>query len=129
MSLYSLCRWQVQVFVYCAWRIPAHLRCTQCSILLHLMDICFLTCICLWQISQIQTRLFKFVVPGLVSTSPAFVSSGSAWPACPKTLNRATIAGAERFDTICTAVCIRSDISTACMLCRLEPHNRHTIDH
>ena len=26
------------------WRIPAHLRCTQCSILLHLMDICFLTC-------------------------------------------------------------------------------------
>ena len=22
----SLCRWQVQVSVYCAWRIPAHLR-------------------------------------------------------------------------------------------------------
>ena len=39
--------------MYCAWRIPAHLRCTQCSILLHLMDICFLTCICLWQISHI----------------------------------------------------------------------------
>ena len=47
MSLDSLCRWQVQVSVYCAWRIPAHLRCTQCSILLHLMDICFLTCICI----------------------------------------------------------------------------------
>ena len=47
VSLDSLCRWQVQVSVYCAWRIPAHLRCTQCSILLHLMDICFLTCICL----------------------------------------------------------------------------------
>ena len=46
-SLYSLYRWQVQVFVYCAWRIPTHMRCTQCSILLHLMDICFLTCICL----------------------------------------------------------------------------------
>ena len=85
MSLDSLCRWQVQVYVYCAWRIPAHLRCTQCSILLHLMDICFLTCICLWQISQIQTFLFKVVGPGLVSTSPAFVSSsGSAWPTCPK---------------------------------------------
>ena len=28
----------------------AHLRCTQCSILVHLIDICFLTCICLWQI-------------------------------------------------------------------------------
>ena len=44
-SLDYLCRWQVQVYVYCVWRIPAHLRCTQCSILLHLMDICFLTCI------------------------------------------------------------------------------------
>ena len=44
----SLCRWKVQVSVYCSWWIPAHLRCTQCSILLHLMDICFLTCICLW---------------------------------------------------------------------------------
>ena len=95
MSLDSLCRWQVQVSVYCAWRIPAHLRCTQCSILLHLMDICFLTCICLWQISQIQTFLFKVVGPGLVSTSPAFVSSNSSHPAGPhgrhaqKTVNRA----------------------------------------
>ena len=47
VSLYYLCRWQVQVSVYCSWRIPAHLRCIQCLILLHLMDICFLTCICL----------------------------------------------------------------------------------
>ena len=90
MSLDSLCRWQVQVSVYCAWRIPAHLRCTQCSILLHLMDICFPTCICLWQISHIQTFLFKVVGPGLVLKSSAFVSSGdqpssgSAWPARPK---------------------------------------------
>ena len=83
MSLDSLCRWQVQVSVYCAWRIPAHLRCTQCSILLHLMDICFLTCICLWQISHIQTRLFSVVGPGLVSTSPAFVSSSASHPAGP----------------------------------------------
>ena len=94
MSLDSLCRWQVQVSVYCAWRIPAHLRCTQCSILLHLMDICFLTCICLWQISHIQTRLFSVVGPGLVSTSPAFVSSSASHPAGPhgrhaqKTVNR-----------------------------------------
>ena len=42
-----LCIWQVQVYVYCAWRIPAHLRCTQCSILLHIMDICFIAYICL----------------------------------------------------------------------------------
>ena len=83
MSLDSLCRWQVQVSVYCAWRIPAHLRCTQCSILLHLMDICFLTCFSLWQISQIQTFLFKVVGPGLVSTSPAFVSNSASHPAGP----------------------------------------------
>ena len=38
-----------------------------------------------------------------------------------KTENRAPIAGAGRFDTICTAVCDRCDRSTACMLCRLEP--------
>ena len=88
--------------MYCAWRIPAHLRCTQCSILLHLMDICFLTCICLWQISHIQTRLFSVVGPGLVSTSPAFVSSSASHPAGPhdrhaqKTVNRAPIAGGGR---------------------------------
>ena len=28
VSLDSLCRWQVQVSVYCARRIPVHLRCT-----------------------------------------------------------------------------------------------------
>ena len=85
--------------MYCAWRIPAHLRCTQCSILLDLMDICFLTCICLWQISQIQTFLFKVVGPGLVSTSTALVSSSASHPEGPhgrhaqKMVNRAPIAG------------------------------------
>ena len=83
VNLDYLCRWQVQVSVYCAWRIPAHLRCTQRSIMLHLMDICFLTCICLWQISQIQTFLFRVVGPGLVSTSPAFVSNSASHPAGP----------------------------------------------
>ena len=128
MSLDSLCRWQVQVSVYCAWRIPAHLRCTQCSILLHLMDICFLTCICLWQISHIQTRLFSVVGPGLVSTSPAFVSSSASHPAGPhgrhaqKTVNRA---GAGGFDTICTAVLVCCDSSTTCRLCRLEPYHHY----
>ena len=81
MSLDYLCRWQAQVSVYYAWRIPVHLRCTQCSILLHLMDIFFLTCICLWQISQIQIFLFRVVGPGLVSTSPAFVSNSAGHPA------------------------------------------------
>ena len=55
----------------------------------------------LWQISQIQTFLFKVVGPGLVSTSPAFVSSSVA-------NQRVRLAGmpkkrAGRFDTICTA--------------------------
>ena len=27
----SLCRWQFLVSVYCSWRIPEHLGCTQCS--------------------------------------------------------------------------------------------------
>ena len=103
--------------MYCAWRLPAHLRCTQCSILLHLMDICFLTCICLWQISQIKTFLFRVVGPGLVSTSPAFVSNSASYPAGPhgrhaqKTVNRAPIAGGgggsaqfvQQLDSVVTA--------------------------
>ena len=39
VSLDYFCIWQVQVSVYCARHIPSHLRCTQCSILLHLIDI------------------------------------------------------------------------------------------
>ena len=49
----------------------------------------------LWQISQIQTFLFRVVGPGLVSTSPAFVSNSASHPAgphAPKTVNRAPIA-------------------------------------
>ena len=76
----SLCRWQVQVSEYCAWRIPAHLRFTQSSILLHLMDICFLPCICLWQISQIQTCLCVVVGPGFVSTSPTLIRGSASHP-------------------------------------------------
>ena len=101
VSLDSLCTWQVQVSVYCATRIPAHIRCTQCSILLHLIEICFLTCICLWQISLIQTCLRMVVRPGLVSTSPAFMRSIASHPAGPhgrlaKNGNRAPIAGGGR---------------------------------
>ena len=49
VSLDSLVRCQVQVYVYCARPFPVHLSYTQCSILLHLIDICILTCI--WVIS------------------------------------------------------------------------------
>ena len=62
-------------------RTPAHFRCTQCSIMLHLIDICLLTCICLLQISHIQTCLRVVVGPGLVSTSPAFIKSIGSHPA------------------------------------------------
>ena len=75
VSLDYMCRWHVQVSVYCTRRITAHLMCTQCSIMLHLVDICFLTCICLWQISQIQTWLRVVDGPGLFSTLPAFMRS------------------------------------------------------
>ena len=47
-------------------------------------------------------------------------SSGSAWPACPKIVNRAPIAGGGGFDTICTTVCNRRYSATDCRLCRLD---------
>ena len=99
--MYSLYRLQVKVYVYCAWQIHAHLRCTQCSIPLHLMDICLLPCIYLWQISQIHTCLFVVVGPAFVSTSPAFMRSSASHPAGPhgrivqKTVNRASLLGRE----------------------------------
>ena len=75
----SLCRWQVHVSVYCAWWIPAHLRCTHCSIQLHLiMYICFLQCICLWEISQIQTWLSDL---DLSLQHPLFMRSSASHPA------------------------------------------------
>ena len=90
MSLDSLCRWQVQVSVYCAWRIPAHLRCTQCSnpvapygyllsdMYLFMADITnpdFLVKSCRTWIGLDITRFCE------QQRQP---SSGSAWPACPK---------------------------------------------
>ena len=59
------------------------------SVMLHLIDICFLQCISLWQISQIQIFLGVIVGPGLVSTYPVFYEeqcqpfNGSAWQDCP----------------------------------------------
>ena len=104
MSLDSLCKWQV--YVYCTRRINTHHRCTQCSILLHIIDICFLPYICLWQISQIQTCLRVVVRSGFVSILPAFMRSSDSHPAgshgwlAQKTVYRALI-GAGGSDTIC----------------------------
>ena len=102
MSLDYLCRWQVKVLVYCARRITAHPMCTQCSIMLHIIDICFLPCICLWQISQIQSCLCVVVGPGFVSTSLVFMRSSASHPADPhcrlaQTVNRAPITGVGLF--------------------------------
>ena len=108
VSLNFLCRWQVHVSVYCARRIPAHLRCSQCSILFHLINICFLTCICLWHISQIQTCLRVVVGPGLVSTLPAFMRSIASHPVGlhgrlgQKTVIGLPLLGAGGVHTICT---------------------------
>ena len=122
-----MCGWQVQVYVYCARRIPAHLKCTQCSILMNLFDICFLSCICLWQISKIKTCLCV-VGPGFVLTSPGFMMSSAIHPVgaqcgiAQNTLNRAPIAGGGGLDTLCTSVCHNCcDSFTTRRLCRLEP--------
>ena len=127
MSLDSLCRWQVQVSVYCAWRIPAHLRCTQCSILLHLMDICFLTCICLWQISQIQTFCLKLSDLDWSRHHPLFREQPA--PSIQRVRmpkngkNRAPIAGGgevrHNLHSSLKPLCYSS--TAVCRLCRLEP--------
>ena len=64
--------------------------------MLHLIYICFLTGICLWQILQIQICLLVVVGPGLVSKSPAFTRSIASHPEGPhgrlaKNSNRAPI--------------------------------------
>ena len=78
MSPDSLCRCAGSCICILFLWVHAHLRCTKCSILLHLMDICFLPCICLWQISHIQTCLCVVLGPGFVSTSPAFIRSSAS---------------------------------------------------
>ena len=108
--------WQVQVSVYSFCRIPAQLGYTQCSILLHLMNICFLPCICLWQISQIQTCLSVVVGPGFVSTSPAFMRSSASHAAGPHGwLARHKGKSDPPLREVSTQF-------AACRLCRLEHH-------
>ena len=60
-----------------------YLRYTQCSILLHIMDMCFLTCICLW-ISHIQSCVWVFVDITRFYEEQRHPSSGFAWPAFTK---------------------------------------------
>ena len=113
--------------MYCARWIPAHLRYIQCSILLHLINICFLTCSCLWQILQIQTCLRVVVGPGLVSTSPAFMRSIASHLAsshgrlAQKTVNGPPLMGVGVSTQFVQGLPDRCNSSTACGLSRLEP--------
>ena len=106
MSPDYLCRWQVQVSVYCAWWIPAHLKVHPVfnpvapygyllpTVYLFIADIAnpyLFVCGCLTWICLDITCFYE------EEHQP---SSGSN-----KTINLAPIAGAGGFDTICTAVC------------------------
>ena len=116
----AVCIWQVKVFVYCARRMPAHLRCAQCAILLHLIDISFLPYICLWQISQIQTGLCVVVKPGFVSTAPAFMRSSTIHPV--GAYDRFSIlGGGRRRKNLLSGLPDHCDSSTVCSMCRLDP--------
>ena len=100
VSLDYLCRWQVQVSVYCARRIPAHLRRTQCSILLHLIDIC------------LYLSVADIANPDLLACgSRTWISFDIAsHPARPhnrfaqKTVIGPPLLGAGGVDTICTGI-------------------------
>ena len=109
LSVVVRCCWQIQVSVYCFSLMSAHFRCTQWSSEVHLMDVCFLVSI--WFVQSVHVHVLRavcvravcvrvvFVGPGLVSTSPAFVSSNASHPArmhgwrAIKTVDRAPISG------------------------------------
>ena len=125
VSLDYLRRWNVQVSVYCARRILAHLRYNQCSILLHLIrylllnmylsvvDIAnpdFIGCCCRSWIS------FKIACFYEEQCRP---SSGF-----PNTVNLAPISGGRRGPHICTAD--YQTAVTACVCCVIYSfHHRH----
>ena len=85
----SLCRWQVSVC--CAWRIPAHqgyLLPTRYLYMAHITNLDLFVCGCRTSICLNITRFYE---------EQCQPSIGSVWVACQKNLNRAPIAGGERF--------------------------------
>ena len=90
----------------------------------YLFLICFLSCICLWQISHIQTCLHVVVGPGLVSTSLAFMRSIVSHPAGPhgrlaqKTVIGPHCWGREGSTQFEHGLPDHCNSSTACRLCR-----------
>ena len=95
------------------------------------MDICFQTCICLWQISQIQTclRVVLVVGPVLVLTLSAFMNSIASHPSGPhgrlyqKMVIRPPLLGREGSTQFAQGFPDRCANSTACRLCCLLPRS------
>ena len=99
VSLDFMCLWQVQVYVYCARQIIAHLRCINpvapyryllLNLYLSVADIAnpyLFACSSRTWISLDIARFYE---------EHCQPSSGFAWPACPKDGNRAPIAGGGR---------------------------------
>ena len=97
VRLDPLCIWQIQVFIV----LGGYLRILSAP---SIQSCCTLSTSSSYRVLVCsrygKSRLFLCVVvgPGFVSTSPAFMrSSGSAWPACPETVNRAPIVGNGRY--------------------------------
>ena len=73
-------------YIYCARWIPAHLRCTQCIILLHHIDICFYSVIVCANQDLLACGYRNWISLDIahVYEEQYQTSSGSAWPSCPK---------------------------------------------
>ena len=90
-------------------------------------NICFLTCICPWQISQNLTCLCVVVGPGLVSTSSTFMRSIASHPAglhgrlAQKNVIGPPLLGAGGATQFAQGLPDHCDSSTVCRLCHLEP--------
>ena len=113
------------VSVYCAGRIHMHLRCTQCSII----GCCFLPYIYLSVADIENPDLFACSCRTWISLDIARFygekwqpSNGSAWPACPKNVNRAPNNPHcwVRRHKVYSGVSAHCDSSTTSRLCCLE---------
>ena len=109
LSLDYLCSWKVQVSVYCARRITAHLVAPSSILLYVSISASYRS----WHISQIQTCLCAVVRPGFVSTSHAFMRSSASFSQNGK------------LGPHCTAFCNRHDSCTVSffhgyLLCRSQ---------
>ena len=115
VSMDSLCRLQVQVSVYCDWRIPAHVFSPVApygyplhTVHLFMADIAIpdlFLCDCRTWICLDITRDFM----RNSASQPVGPHGRLPPPPPPQTVNRGPIAEAGGFDTICTSVGDRFD--------------------